>query len=310
MKRYPSCVIIRVLEMLLELRQIDTIVFWAWTCKTIFETCTKECEARLLRLNPNDTHLFFYKDCIWKWYHYKKSPIPLRWIVSSLLRCPVERKIQCVNLPSNITLQRPKRRTLWLYKTSIEELVLQTSDNEINEINEIHTLTLCNHPDPVDLAYILGIFPSLVKLKLISARLCRSGFNWNLSSPSNLVTLSIIECDITKSDLNDYMLCFKKLEKLKFIRTTLIRSLLTRLPTFNFVTLSIIECDITKFEVSNWILWFKGLQKLELVNNTWNHDMVSLVNLTPSIKSVFITHTKPKALIINTTDCGKEVFFK
>jgi hypothetical protein len=40
--------VIGVLEMLPEPKQIDTIVFWAWTCKTILEICTKECEARLL----------------------------------------------------------------------------------------------------------------------------------------------------------------------------------------------------------------------------------------------------------------------
>jgi hypothetical protein len=145
---------------------------------------------------------------------------------------------------------------------------------------------------------------------LIRTRLYGWGFNWNLLSLSNLVALSIIECDITKFDLNDWMLCFKKLEKLKFIRTTLIGSPPTRPFAFNLVTLSIIECDITKFDINDWILWFKKLQKLQLVNNTWNHDMAPLVNLIPSIKSVFITHTKPKALIINIINCGEEVFFK
>jgi hypothetical protein len=253
-----SSFVIGDLESLLELEQIDTIVFWAWTCKTILEICTKECEDRLLTLlptlNPNNTNLILYKSYIQKWYHYRRSLIPLRWTLSLLLRCPVERKIQWVNLLPNTTLPCPKRRALWLYKTSINEQTLRTPDNEI------HTLTLCDYPDSVNFDSILAIFPSLIKLKVI--------------------------------------------------RTTLIRSFVINPPIFNLVALSIIECDITKFDLNNWMLRFTKLQKLKLKQNTWNNHMAPRVNLTSSIKSVFIIHPEPKSLIINTTNCGREVFIK
>jgi hypothetical protein len=215
LERYPSSVI-GVLEALLKLEQINTVVSWAWTCKTILEICTKECKDRLftlLTLDPSNTTLVLYKNYIQKWYHYKKSPIPLRWIVSSLLRCPVEKKIQWVILPprkfivNNITLSCPERPTLWLYKTSTNQLVSQTLDVH-------HTLILCEPLDSISLSYIWVNFSSLTKLKLIRATLKGKLFNQNISL-SNLVTLWIIECDLTYCNLNSWTSSLKKLQKLK-----------------------------------------------------------------------------------------------
>jgi hypothetical protein len=206
-----------VLEILLEPKQIDTIVSLAWTCKTILEICTKECEARLrtlLTLDPNNINLVLYKS-IQKWYLFNDSPIPLRWTVSSLLCYPVEKEIWVILPPRkfivhNITVSCPKRVTLCLYNTSIDGLLFQNSDNEL------HTLTLCELLDLVFITHILIKFPSLTKLRLISARLDGQVSNRHLLSLSNLVTLSIIECDLTDCDLDNWMLLLKNLRELKW----------------------------------------------------------------------------------------------
>jgi hypothetical protein len=232
----------RVLEMLLELEQIntslkleqintsleleqintslklkhrDTIVSLACTCKTILKICTKECEDRLLTLltlDPNNINLILYKS-IRKRDLFNDSRTPLCCTVSSLLRCPVEKKTR-VTLPprklkfDNIIISYPKRETLFLYKTDIKELIYQTPDHEI------HTLTLCDCPDTFDLFCILLIFPSLIKLKLIRTTFTGNYFASSLNS--SLVTLSIIECDLRDCDIYLCLICFSKLQKLKW----------------------------------------------------------------------------------------------
>jgi hypothetical protein len=249
------------IHILLKLKRADTIVSLACTCKTILEICTKKCEDRLrtlLKSDPNNINLVLYKS-IQKWYLFNDSPIPLRCIISSLLRCPAQKKIR-VTLPSrkfivhNITISYPERVTLCLYNTSIDELLSQTPDNEI------HTLTLCDCPGIINFLSILIAFPSLINLKLI--------------------------------------------------RTTVMGGLPTKSSTFNLVTLSIIECDITQFYLNDWMLQFLKLQKLKWVNNIWNTNVIPIVLLSSSIHSVSITHTKSEALLINTINCGREVFIK
>jgi hypothetical protein len=199
---------------LLKLKRTGTILSLASTCKTILEICKKECEDRLLTSDPpNNINLIFYKS-IQKWYLFMNSPTPLPCIVSSLLRCPVQKKARVI-LSSrefklhNITTSCPKHVTLCLYNTSINELVSQTPDNEV------HTLTLCDCPGVIDLFPIFTIFPSLTKLKLIRAKLI--GNPSIRSSTPNLITLSIIECDITQFYLNYWILQFLNLQKLKWV---------------------------------------------------------------------------------------------
>jgi hypothetical protein len=125
-------------------------------------------------------------------------------------------KIQWIDLPprkfivNNITVLCLKRRTLWLYDTSIDELVSLTSDNEI------HTLTLCEPEDLAHFTHILGKFSSLIKLQLIRVMLNESLLNQDISL-LNLVTLSIIECDLTDCDLDDWMLSLDNLQKLRWV---------------------------------------------------------------------------------------------
>jgi hypothetical protein len=221
MEQYPPSVII-VLEMLLKpkqtdtllkLGQIDAIVSWAWTCKKIFKICTEVCEAMLLTLGPNNTNLVLYEPHSQKRYLYKDSPTPLRWTVFSLLHCPVERKIQwLILLPHkfgvNTTLPCPRDRTLWLYNTTKDVPLSQIPDNEI------HTVILCDPSNYIDLSYIHTFFPLLTKLKLIRAELNGRFFQPSIFL-SNLVTLSIIECDLTYCNLNHWMLSMTKLENLK-----------------------------------------------------------------------------------------------
>jgi hypothetical protein len=205
MKVLEALLMPKQINTLLEPEQIDTIVSWARTCKTIFKICTKECEDRLLvllpTLNPNNTNLVLYKNHLRKWYLHMNSSTPLRWTIFSLLHCPVEKKIQWVILPPNITL--------WLYRTRIHELLSQTSDNKI------HILTLCELLDLVYFTHILVKFPSLIKLQLIRVVLNGRLFNQDISL-SNLVTLWIIECDLTDCNLNNWTSSLKKLQKLKW----------------------------------------------------------------------------------------------
>jgi hypothetical protein len=209
---------------LLEPEQIDDIVSWARTCKTILKICTKECETRLLvllsKLNPNNTNLVLYKNHLRKWYLCKNSSTPLRWtlslllrwIVSLLLRSPFQKRTWVI-LPScefrenNITISYVKCRTLWLHNITNEELLSQTPNNEI------HTLTLCDCPCLISFLSISDAFPSLIKLKLIRTRLAEK--TPIRPSKFKLLTLSIIECDITSFELNEYMSWFK-LQKLKW----------------------------------------------------------------------------------------------
>jgi hypothetical protein len=204
------------LELKQEPKQIDTIVSWARTCKTILKICTKECEDRLLTLlsksSPNNRNLVLYKNLLQKWYLFMNSPTPLRCTVSSLLRCPVEKKIRvilpfCEFIVHNTTISYLKCRTLWLHNISNEELLSQTPNNEI------HTLTLRGCPRTISFLSILVAFPSLIKLKLIRTKLTES---ISIRPPKfKLVTLSIIECDITSFDLNNCMLWFE-FQKLKW----------------------------------------------------------------------------------------------
>jgi hypothetical protein len=214
----------RVLEILLELEQIntslklkhrDTIISLACTCKTILKICTKGCEDRLrtlLESEPNNINLVLYKS-IRKRDLFNDSRTPLCCIVSSLLRCPVEKKTR-VTLPprkfkfDNLTISYPKREILCLYDININELSFPTPDHEI------HTLILCDTPVIFSFQYIFRTFPSLIKLKLIRITFTREYLAILLNS--NLVTLSIIECNLRDCDIYCWLTCFSKLQKLKW----------------------------------------------------------------------------------------------
>jgi hypothetical protein len=243
---------------LLKLKRTDTILSLACTCKTILEICKKECEDRLLTSDPpNNIFLILYKS-IQKWYLCKNSSTPLRCTVSSLLHCPIEKKTR-LTLSSrefkldNLTTSYPKHITLCLYNVGFDELVSQTSDNEV------HTLTLCDCPGTINLFPIFITFTSLTKLKLIRTRL--------IGNPS--------------------------------IRSS----------TPNLITLSIIECDMTQFHLNDWISQLLKLQKLKCENNIYK-TVDPTIELSSSINSISITHTKSGILLINTSRCGREVFIK
>jgi hypothetical protein len=243
---------------LLKLKRTGTILSLASTCKTILEICKKECEDRLLTSDPpNNIFLILYKS-IQKWYLCKNSPTPLLCTVSSLLRCPVEMKTRLIIPPRefklhNITTSHPQHVTLCLYNVGFNELVSQTPDNEV------HTLTLCDCLGMFDFLYILTIFPSLTKLKLI--------------------------------------------------RTSLIGNPPREPSTLNLVTFSIIECDITQFYLNDWIRYFSKLQKLKYENNIYKTANPT-IELSPSINSVSITHTKSEAPLLNILAYRGKVLIK
>jgi hypothetical protein len=201
----------------LKLKYRDIIVSLACTCKEILKICTTECEDRLrtlLESDPNNINLVLYKTHIRKWYLFNNSRTPLRSTVSSLLRCPVK-KITCVTLPprkfkfDNLTISYPERGTLCLYNTNINDILFQPSDKEI------HTLTLCDCPDTIGFDSILNIFPLLIKLKLI--RMTFAEKSHVVIPPNfNLVTLSIIECDLRNCYVYRRLISNLKLQKLKW----------------------------------------------------------------------------------------------
>jgi hypothetical protein len=225
----------------LKLKRMYTIVSLARTCKTILGICTKECEDRLhtlLKSGFNHINLVLYKRHIQKWYLFMNSSTPLRFAVYSLLRCSVEKRIRATLPPrkfklDNLTISYPERVTLCLYNTSIDELLSQTPDNEI------HTLTLCDCPGIINFLSILIAFPSLINLKLIRTTLI--GYPPTKPSTFNLVTLSIIECDITQFYLNNLMLQSLKLQKLKWVNNiwnTNIILIIAPISSINFVSIT------------------------------------------------------------------------
>jgi hypothetical protein len=180
--------------------------------------CTKVCEDRLLTLDPYDTHLFYYKNYIQKQYRYENSSTPLYLTVSLLLRCPPMEIQFCDLRPrksrvNNTTVSCLEcQALLWLYGIGTDDMV-----ESLTLDDKIITLTLCEPEDLVHFADILDKFPSLIKLQLIRVVFDASLFNQHISLP-NLVTLSLIECDLTGFSLDNLtMSSMKNLEKLNWV---------------------------------------------------------------------------------------------